>query len=239
MSMLRRLFRRGPNKPPVILGQLAQALEAMGLQATVLSGGEHEPAAPSIDPGLSERVVGRIAITGGPPDALQIGVLGPGQGHLSSGGATAYHALIRRGELAESWPDGRVEAKRQFRAGQIGPARDFHWTAADNSSASREAAQHLNGLNALRSDILHCLQQPRPSTTGAVHPRKCRHRCKNMAIWTYCSGLSVSMHNPCRTWSNRLRAMVGATQWNVGRQGPRSPVGLQLVQEPRALSPIH
>ena len=158
--MLRRLFRRGPNKPPVILGQLAQALEAMGLQATVLSGGEHEPAAPSIDPGLSERVVGRIAITGGPPDALQIGVLGPGQGHLSSGGATAYHALIRRGELAESWPDGRVEAKRQFRAGQIGPARDFHWTAADNSSASREAAQHLNGLNALRSDILHCLQQP-------------------------------------------------------------------------------
>ena len=160
MNPFRPIFRRGPGKPPPFIAEIAKALDSLGLRTTPLTSAIQKTATPSIDPEPGERVVDRIAIAEGPPDALQVGILGAGSGHVGSGVATAYHALIRRDGLGESWPKGRVEAKRQFRAGQIGPARDFCWTASGGSSESGKAAKRLNALTAIRPDILRCLQRP-------------------------------------------------------------------------------
>lgn len=160
---LRRLFERrrggqrgGPRKPADFVLALAETLAGAGHPASPAAADAAEHA---LAGKLDARSHGLLSIEHGPPDLVLVS--GASQsGHLADTRITGFHWLIRRDGLAASWPDGLVEAKREFRASDVGPARRFRWTAADESAASRAAASALNELGAANDGVLELLRDP-------------------------------------------------------------------------------
>ena len=158
--MVGRIFRRrvrGSGKPSAALLELARALERNGLQAAPLPGEAAEGRA-----GLAggARSLGLLRISNGPPDFLHVTRTGATGGDLGAVAAVGFHWLIRRRGPAQIWPEGRVEARREFARRQVGVAHGFRWTADDDSAASRAAAERLNGLGTTHDHLLRLLQAP-------------------------------------------------------------------------------
>jgi hypothetical protein len=160
--LLRRIFGRrggqrgGPRKPAGFVLALAETLAGAGHRASIATADAPEHALAGM---LDTRSHGLLSIEGGPPDLVLVS--GASQsGHLADTRVTGFHWLIRRDGLAASWPDGLVEAKREFHASDVGPARRFRWTAADESAATRAAAAALNELGAANDGILQLLRDP-------------------------------------------------------------------------------
>lgn len=180
--MLRKLFRRpfgrgsaGPHKPPPFVQALIDALPAAGLTVAFdppLTDGDKDAASPHAPETASEHALARppgtrsrglIRIENGPPDLINSTSVGVGRGHLSRGDSTGFHWLIRPHRLATPWPGARVDAKREFSARDVGPARRFRWTPLDDTPASRAAAallQERGNELALNDRVLRLLQQP-------------------------------------------------------------------------------
>jgi hypothetical protein len=158
--MWRRLFRRGdsaPHKPADFVTALIDTLATVGLQA--------EPAPPdtpqaALRTSNDMRPRGLLRLAHGPPDFLQVTTAAPSSGHLGAVGVTGFHWLIQRSGLDQSWPAGRIEAKREFARRAVGPARSFRWTAADDSTQSRAAADHLRNAGSLNDPLLTLLRDP-------------------------------------------------------------------------------
>ncbi len=108
---------------------------------------------------LKTRSRGLLVIDGGPPDLVLVSGASE-RGHLADTEVAGFHWLIRREGLSESWPAGVVEAKRDFRASEVGPARRFYWTARDESVGSLAASRMLNDLGSVNDQVLQLLQDP-------------------------------------------------------------------------------
>lgn len=160
--LLRRLlravwpFRRGDARASAMLTDLAATLTAAGHPATPVDGDSPEK---PLAQALGARSRGLLRIERGPPD-LVLATGASSRGHLADTRLRGFHWLIRREGLAEAWPEGRVEARRDFRGGDVGAARSFHWEPADASPPSRAAAERLNDLGAGNDPILNLLRDP-------------------------------------------------------------------------------
>lgn len=160
--LLPRIFRRrggqrgGPRRPASFVLTLAERLTGAGHPASIAAADAPEHA---LAEKLNARSHGLLSIEGGPPDLVLVS--GASQsGHLADTRITGFHWLIRRDGLSSSWPEGRVEAKREFRASDVGPARRFRWTADDESAPSLAAASALNELGAANDGVLQLLRDP-------------------------------------------------------------------------------
>lgn len=148
--------RGGPRKPTDFVLALAETLAGAGHPASIAAADAPEHA---LAEKLDAHSHGLLSIEGGPPDLALVS--GASQsGHLAETRVTGFHWLIRRDGLSSSWPEGRVEAKREFRASDVGPARRFRWTAADESAPSLAAASALNELGAANDGVLQLLRDP-------------------------------------------------------------------------------
>ena len=148
--------RGGPRKPAAFVQTLAETLAGAGHPASIAAAEAPEHA---LAEKLNAGSHGLVSIDEGPPDLVLMS--GAKQsGHLAETRITGFHWLIRRDGLPQSWPEGSVEAKREFRASDVGRAQRFRWTANDDSAASRLAASMLNELGAANDGVLQLLQDP-------------------------------------------------------------------------------
>ncbi len=146
----------GPRKPADFVLALANRLAETGHLTSIAAA--HAPEHTLADT-LNARSHGLISIEGGPPDLVLVSTASH-SGHLADTRITGFHWLIRRDGLSSSWPEGRVEAKREFRTSDVGTAQRFRWTADDESTASLAAASALNELDAANDSVLQLLQDP-------------------------------------------------------------------------------
>ena len=146
----------GPRRPPVEVRALAELLSEAGHTAEPAPAEAPEQALAGT---LKTRSRGLLVIDGGPPDLVLVSGASE-RGHLADTEVAGFHWLIRREGLSESWPAGVVEAKRDFRASEVGPARRFYWTARDESVGSLAASRVLNDLGSANDQVLQLLQDP-------------------------------------------------------------------------------
>ena len=146
----------GPRRPPVEVRALAELLSEAGHTAEPAPAEAPEQALAGT---LKTRSRGLLVIGGGPPDLVLVSGASE-RGHLADTEVAGFHWLVRREGLLESWPEGAVEAKRDFRASEVGSARRFYWTALDDSVGSLAASRVLNDLGSANDQVLRLLQDP-------------------------------------------------------------------------------
>ena len=149
--------RRESSQAEALLRELSNVLAAAGLPATLAA-----PDAPqrTLTPLSDARTRGLLTITDGPPHFFLLTQAGAAPGHVGGGGANGFHALVRRENLAATWPAGRVEAQRQFNARDVGPARRFRWDPGDGPAPTPAMAEILNDLGPVNDRVLQLLRNP-------------------------------------------------------------------------------